>query len=130
MKPHLTVVDDRVRGAVRSVLPFRLTPGQQSALRDIVEDMQKPRPMHRLLQGDVGSGKTAVAVMAGIVALENGLQVALMAPTEILAEQHLGTVARWLSGTRFRVGLLTGSTPAAARRAAPCGPRDRAGSTS
>jgi ATP-dependent DNA helicase RecG len=118
VKPHLTVVDDRVRALVRSVLPFRLTRGQQSALRDIVEDLQKPCPMNRLLQGDVGSGKTAVAVMAGVVALENGLQVALMAPTEVLAEQHLGTVTRWLSATRFRVGLLTGSTPAAARRAA------------
>ena len=116
VKPFVPVVDDRVRAAARAVLPFKLTEGQRAAVREIVEDMQRPKPMNRLLQGDVGSGKTAVAVLAALVALENGLQVALMAPTEILAEQHMGNVARWLSGTRFRVGLLTGSTTAAVRR--------------
>jgi ATP-dependent DNA helicase RecG len=117
-KPLVAQLDDRVREVVRAVLPFSLTPGQRSALRDITGDMQQPRQMNRLLQGDVGSGKTAVAILAALVALESGQQVVLMAPTEILAEQHLGTVTRWLAPTRFRVALLTGSTPAAVRRAA------------
>ena len=67
--------------------------------------------MHRLLQGDVGAGKTIVALLAAIVAMENGLQVAFMAPTEILAAQHFGNIARLLAQSRFRVDLLTGSTP-------------------
>ena len=67
--------------------------------------------MHRLLQGDVGAGKTIVALLAAIVAMENGLQVAFMAPTEILAAQHYGNIARLLASSRFRVDLLTGSTP-------------------
>jgi ATP-dependent DNA helicase RecG len=123
-KPFVPVVDDRVRASARAVLPFRLTPGQRAALKDIVDDMRRPRQMNRLLQGDVGSGKTAVAMLAALVALENGLQVALMAPTEILAEQHAETVRRWLGGTRFASGLLTGSTPAAARRDALAGLAD------
>ena len=73
--------------------------------------MRRPQPMHRLLQGDVGAGKTIVALLAAIVAMENGLQVAFMAPTEILAGQHFGNIARLLSSSRFRVDLLTGSTP-------------------
>src|SRR6187402_1390027 len=67
--------------------------------------------MHRLLQGDVGAGKTIVALLAAIVAMENGLQVAFMAPTEILANQHFSNIARMLASSRFRVDLLTGSTP-------------------
>ena len=117
-KPFVPVVDDRVRAAAKGVLPFPLTAGQRAALEDIVEDMQRGRQMNRLLQGDVGSGKTIVVLLAAVVALENGLQVALMAPTEILAEQHRETIARLLAPTRFRVGLLTGSMPAPARRAA------------
>ena len=73
--------------------------------------MLRPQPMHRLLQGDVGAGKTIVALLAAIVAMENGLQVAFMAPTEILAAQHYGNIARLLAQSRFRVDLLTGSTP-------------------
>jgi ATP-dependent DNA helicase RecG len=115
-KPFVPVADDRVRAAARAVLPFRLTPGQRAALKDIVDDMRSPRQMNRLLQGDVGSGKTAVGVLAALVALENGLQVAVMAPTEILAEQHAETMVRWLAPTRFSVGLLTGSIGAAKRR--------------
>jgi ATP-dependent DNA helicase RecG len=115
-KPVVPIVDERVRASTKAILPFRLTPGQRAALKDIAEDMQRPRQMNRLLQGDVGSGKTAVALVAALVALENGLQVALMAPTEILAEQHQETIKRWFGSTRFRTGLLTGSTPAPARR--------------
>ena len=115
-KPHVAAVDDALRGRARAVLPFKLTDGQRTALRDIVADMQRPWPMQRLLQGDVGSGKTVVAFMAALVAMENGFQVALMAPTEILAEQHVRTLEGWLFGTRFRVALLTGRTGDAARR--------------
>lgn len=115
-KPFVPVVDDRVREAARAVLPFRLTDGQRQALKEIVEDMQRSRPMNRLLQGDVGSGKTIVALLAAMVALENGLQVAVMVPTEILAEQHYATISRLLASTRFTVGLLTGATPPPDRR--------------
>src|SRR5436190_4303644 len=81
-------VDDRIRQSVRRVLPFRLTAGQRQSLKEIVEDLQRPEPMNRLLQGDVGAGKTIVAAIAALVAMENGQQVAFMAPTERLAEQH------------------------------------------
>jgi ATP-dependent DNA helicase RecG len=115
-KPKPIVVDDRIRESARRVLPFKLTNGQRQALKDIVEDMQRPQPMNRLLQGDVGAGKTIVALLAAVVAMENGLQVAFMAPTEILAEQHFANIAKLLQESRFRVVLLTGSTTAAARR--------------
>jgi ATP-dependent DNA helicase RecG len=117
-KPFVPRVDDRVRASAAAVLPFRLTPGQRDAVREIVEDMQRPSPMHRLLQGDVGSGKTIVALLAAVVAMESGLQVAFMAPTEILAAQHYANVARLLAASRFRVDLLTGSTPGARKREA------------
>jgi ATP-dependent DNA helicase RecG len=109
-------VDDRIRESARRVLPFKLTPGQRTALKEIVEDLQRPQPMNRLLQGDVGAGKTIVALLAALVAMENGLQVAFMAPTEILAEQHFLSISKLLQPSRFRVGLLTGSVPSAARR--------------
>jgi len=111
LKPHVPTVDDRVRAAAAKILPFKLTPGQRQAVKEIVDDMRRPQPMHRLLQGDVGAGKTIVALLAAVVAMENGLQVAFMAPTEILATQHFGNIARLLSQSRFRVDLLTGSTP-------------------
>ncbi len=110
-KPWIPIVDDRIRQSAASVLPFRLTPGQRQAVKEIVDDMRSPAPMHRLLQGDVGAGKTIVALLAAIVAMENGLQVAFMAPTEILANQHFSNIARLLASSRFRVDLLTGSTP-------------------
>ncbi|MCX6550743.1 MAG: ATP-dependent DNA helicase RecG, partial [Acidobacteria bacterium] len=116
-KPCVPIVDDRIRAAARSVLPFTLTQGQRAALKDIVEDMTRSRPMHRLLQGDVGSGKTIVALIAAIVAIENGLQVAFMAPTEILADQHFLTIGRLLEQAGYRLAELTGSTPAGERRA-------------
>jgi len=115
-KPVVVVVDDRIRDSARRVLPFKLTNGQKQALKEIVEDMQRPQPMNRLLQGDVGAGKTIVALLAAIVAIENGLQAAFMAPTEILAEQHFFNISRLLQASRVRVALLTGSTGAAARR--------------
>jgi ATP-dependent DNA helicase RecG len=110
-KPWVPTVDDRIRQSAASVLPFKLTPGQRQAVKEIVDDMRSPAPMHRLLQGDVGAGKTIVALLAAIVAMENGLQVAFMAPTEILANQHFSNIARMLASSRFRVDLLTGSTP-------------------
>jgi ATP-dependent DNA helicase RecG len=109
-------VDDRIRESARRVLPFKLTDGQKTALREIVEDMKRSEPMNRLLQGDVGAGKTIVALIAALVAMENGLQVAFMAPTEILADQHYLTIRRLLDASRFRVASLTGSATAARRR--------------
>jgi ATP-dependent DNA helicase RecG len=115
-KPAVVRVDDRIRESARRVLPFVLTAGQRQALGEIVRDMQRSRPMNRLLQGDVGTGKTIVALLAALVAMENGLQIAFMAPTEILAEQHFVTISRLLAQSRFRVALLTGSTAGRARR--------------
>jgi ATP-dependent DNA helicase RecG len=115
-KPAAIQVDDRIRESARRVLPFPLTAGQKRALKEIVDDLQRPQPMNRLLQGDVGAGKTIVALLAALVAMENGLQVAFMAPTEILAEQHFLNISRLLQPSRFRVALLTGATAAAERR--------------
>jgi ATP-dependent DNA helicase RecG len=115
-KPAVIRVDDRIRASARRVLPFRLTPGQKQALKEIVEDLQRPQSMNRLLQGDVGAGKTIVALLAALVTMENGLQVAFMAPTEILAEQHFFNLHRLLQHSRFRSELLSGSLGAAARR--------------
>ncbi len=108
-KPHRIEVTDAIRDLARRALPFSLTAGQKQALKEIVVDLQKPTAMNRLLQGDVGAGKTIVALLAAIVAMANGLQVVLMAPTELLAEQHARTVAARLAGTPFRSVLLTGS---------------------
>lgn len=117
-KPRTIRVDDRMRRAALAVLPFKLTEDQKRAAREIVEDLQRPEPMNRLLQGDVGCGKTIVALLAALVVMENGLQAAFMAPTEILAEQHLLNLKRLLERSRFRVGALTGTMAARARRAA------------
>ncbi|MDI6631949.1 MAG: ATP-dependent DNA helicase RecG [Bacillota bacterium] len=94
--------------ALKEGLPFVLTPAQERAWQEISRDMEKPRPMHRLLQGDVGSGKTVVAALALAKAAENGLQGALMAPTEILAEQHYLNLRALLEPVGVRVALLTG----------------------
>ena len=115
-KAGVIAVDDRIRDSARKVLPFKLTAGQRTTLKEIVDDLQRPHPMNRLLQGDVGSGKTIVALLAAVVAMENGLQAAFMAPTEILAEQHFVTISKLLAASRFRCALLTGSTGTAARR--------------
>ena len=115
-KPVAVRVDDRIRESARRILPFKLTPGQRAALKEIVDDMQRPHPMIRLLQGDVGSGKTIVALLAALVTMENGLQVAFMAPTEILAEQHFLSIRRLLEQSAFRVALLTGAVTGPRRR--------------
>jgi ATP-dependent DNA helicase RecG len=95
-----------------AALPIQLTQAQGRALREIKSDLSRPVRMMRLLQGDVGSGKTLVAVIAALHAIEAGFQVALMAPTEILAEQHAANLARLLSGLPVRVAVLTGGTAA------------------
>jgi ATP-dependent DNA helicase RecG len=102
---------DKVREAIREVLPFHPTKAQKRALGEIVADMRQPSPMRRLLQGDVGSGKTIVALQAMLVAMENGYQAALMAPTEILATQHFLAARKLLerSSRNYRIVLLTGS---------------------
>jgi ATP-dependent DNA helicase RecG len=102
-------LDDRVRSAIKNILPFHPTMAQKRVLKDIASDMEKPSPMRRLLQGDVGSGKTIVAFEAAIIAMENGYQVALMAPTEILAQQHYFSARRVLEPAGYRIVLLTGS---------------------
>ncbi|MBL8167734.1 MAG: ATP-dependent DNA helicase RecG [Acidobacteria bacterium] len=109
-------INDHVRDAVRAILPFHPTNAQKRALKEIVDDMTSDQPMNRLLQGDVGSGKTIVAVQAMVVAMENGYQTALMAPTEILAEQHARNIRRWLAKTSYRVELLMGSLKAKEKR--------------
>jgi ATP-dependent DNA helicase RecG len=90
-------------------LPFELTGAQKRVIREIREDMRSGRQMNRLLQGDVGSGKTLVALMAMLIAVDNGFQACIMAPTEILAEQHLATILDFLKGMNLRVELLTGT---------------------
>ncbi|MGA8491950.1 MAG: ATP-dependent DNA helicase RecG [Terriglobales bacterium] len=102
-------LDDRARAAIKKILPFHPTSAQKRVLKEIAFDMEKPFPMRRLLQGDVGSGKTIVAFEAAIIAMENGYQVALMAPTEILAQQHYFSARRILESAGYRVVLLTGS---------------------
>jgi ATP-dependent DNA helicase RecG len=102
-------LDDSVRSAIKRILPFHPTGAQKRALKEIAADMAQPAPMRRLLQGDVGSGKTLVAFEAAIIAIENGYQVALMAPTEILAQQHYFSARRILENAGYRVLLLTGS---------------------
>src|SRR5579862_1397853 len=102
-------LDDRARVAIKKILPFHPTAAQKRALKEIAADMEKPSPMRRLLQGDVGSGKTIVAFEAAIIAMENGHQVALMAPTEILAQQHFFSARRILETVGYRIVLLTGS---------------------
>ena len=103
--------NDKVREAIREVLPFHPTAAQKRTLGEIVTDMRTPNPMRRLLQGDVGSGKTIVALQAMLVAIENGYQAALMAPTEILATQHFLAARKLLdrSSRKYQIVLLTGS---------------------
>src|SRR5262249_39847712 len=109
-------IDQAMKMRIASVLPFKLTAAQRRVVVEIFKDMQSDAPMNRLLQGDVGSGKTIVAMIAMLAAMENDLQTALMAPTEILAEQHARNIKRLLAKTPYRVELLTGSLRAAEKR--------------
>jgi ATP-dependent DNA helicase RecG len=110
---------DAVRQALKKTLPFKPTGAQKRVLGEIAQDMQQPSPMRRLLQGDVGSGKTIVALQAAVIAIENGYQVALMAPTEILATQHYFSARRILEEVAgYRVLLLTGSLDEDLKRSA------------
>ena len=99
----------RLTSALIGRLPFRLTRAQQRTWGEIERDLAQPHPMHRLLQGDVGSGKTVIAVLAALRAVENGLQAAVMAPTEILAEQHLRKFSEWLVPLGLEIAWFTGS---------------------
>ncbi|KPP97543.1 MAG: ATP-dependent DNA helicase RecG [Bacteroidetes bacterium HLUCCA01] len=107
---------DLTRDFVTRVLPFKLTEGQLRAVHDIVQDISSGKQMNRLIQGDVGSGKTVVAVLALLMALDSGYQGAMMAPTEILAEQHYHTLTEYLTPLNIRVRLLTGNQNTALRR--------------
>jgi len=106
----------RLMDRLRERLPFTLTGAQERVLGEILADLKRPHPMHRLLQGDVGSGKTVVAVLAALAAIEDGLQAAIMAPTEILSEQHYLTMHRFMEDVGARVVLLSAAVRGAARK--------------
>ncbi len=118
VKSHRIELCDKVREAIKQILPFHPTGAQKRVLREIADDLRSDRPMNRLLQGDVGSGKTIVAAQAAVIAVENGLQVAVMAPTEILAEQHFLYFRRLMTPLGYAVDLLKGSQREKERRAA------------
>jgi ATP-dependent DNA helicase RecG len=109
-------LNDGVRSAIKRILPFHPTSAQKRVLKEIAADMQRPAPMRRLLQGDVGSGKTIIALQAAMIAIGNGHQVSLMAPTEILATQHYLSARRLLEPAGYRIVLLTGSLEAGRKR--------------
>ena len=109
-------VNAMIDARIRRLFPFELTPAQNQAISEIAADMARPTPMNRLLQGDVGSGKTVVAEYATLLTVAHGHQAVIMAPTEVLARQHLRTLTRDLRDSRVRIGLLTGSLAAAPRR--------------
>lgn len=117
-EPKGTVIEisDKTRRRIENLLPFTLTNAQRRVVERIFEDMQSNAPMNRLVQGDVGSGKTIVAFLAMFAAMENGYQTALMAPTEILAEQHARNARKLFAETPYRVELLVGSLKAAEKR--------------
>src|SRR6202043_316320 len=103
-----SAAEGRTRERVIAALPYSLTPSQQNAVSDIVADLAQPNRMLRLLHGDVGSGKTVVALLAASTVIEAGRQAALMAPTEILARQHFATIAPLAAAAGIRVAILTG----------------------
>jgi len=109
--------EDAVREALKRILPFKPTAAQKRVLAEIAADLEKPSPMNRLLQGDVGSGKTIIALQAAVIAIENGTQAALMAPTEILAVQHFLSARRILAKAGYRVELLISGRKAAEKSA-------------
>jgi ATP-dependent DNA helicase RecG len=112
--PAMTHTDE-IDSRIRKRFQFILTEDQESVIKEIVADMAEPKPMNRLLQGDVGSGKTVVALYAALLAVANKCQVAIMAPTEILAGQHLASIERYLAGSRVRYALLAGGMTAKKR---------------
>ncbi len=105
---HGSAAEGRLRARIAGALPYALTPSQQRAITDIVADLAQPHRMLRLLHGDVGSGKTVVALLAAATVIEAGRQAALMAPTEILARQHFATIAPLAAAAGIRVAILTG----------------------
>jgi len=111
-------VTHRYTKPLAAMLPFKLTAAQKRVLGEIKQDLMKPHPMNRLVQGDVGCGKTIVALMAALLAIENGLQVAVVAPTEILAEQHYLQFRHWLDALGLRCILLSGGLKSAERKSA------------
>ena len=110
--------------ACYKALPYELTGAQKRVIREIREDMRSGHQMNRLLQGDVGSGKTMVAVLSALIAVGNGYQACLMAPTEVLAQQHYANISKYLAPTGVKCALLTGTTGAVARREIHAGLRD------
>ncbi|MEO6260387.1 MAG: DEAD/DEAH box helicase, partial [Thermoanaerobaculia bacterium] len=122
-KSRTIVVDDAIRKETRRILPFELTGAQKRVLREIAADLSGSRPMYRLLQGDVGSGKTIVALIAALIMIRNGHQVALLAPTEILVEQHHGRLRQLLDDSVV-VAKATGSMSAGERRTLVAGLRE------
>ncbi|MFL6468205.1 MAG: ATP-dependent DNA helicase RecG [Pyrinomonadaceae bacterium] len=117
-EPKGTVIEipDETLRRIEAFVPFELTAAQNKVIAQIMGDMRSDAPMNRLLQGDVGSGKTIVAFIAMFVAMENGYQAALMAPTEILAEQHFRNASKIFDETGYQVGLLSGGMKAAEKR--------------
>ena len=109
-------IDPAMKLRIGSVLPFKLTEAQRRVVKELFRDMRSDAPMNRLLQGDVGSGKTIVALIAMLAAMENGYQTALMVPTEILAEQHARNIKRILAKSPYRVELLSGSLKPAEKK--------------
>ncbi len=116
LKDRSFKLGDGIRMSIKKILPFHPTEAQKRALKEIAQDMCSPYPMSRLLQGDVGSGKTIVAAQAAIIAVENGFQVAIMAPTEILAEQHFFSFRRLLGPLNYKIDLLKGGLTAKAKK--------------
>ncbi len=117
-EPKGTIIEisERTFERIKNLLPFSLTGAQERVIKRIFDDMQSDAPMNRLVQGDVGSGKTIIAFLAMFAAMENGYQTALMAPTEILAEQHARNAKKLFADTNYRVDLLIGSLRAAEKR--------------
>ncbi len=117
IKGHkFSVVGSFLNNFYKNNLPFELTNAQKKVIREIRADLGSGKQMNRLLQGDVGSGKTLVALMSMLIALDNGYQACLMAPTEILANQHFKTISRMVEGLGIQVDLLTGSTKTQQRK--------------
>jgi ATP-dependent DNA helicase RecG len=123
VKKRAMTIDDEMRSEVRRILPFRLTKAQKRVVKEIAADLRSDRPMYRLLQGDVGSGKTIVALIAAILMIRNGHQVALLAPTEILVEQHHQRIRQLVDGSLV-VAKATGAATAGERRTLLAGLRD------